>query len=46
MCRFKSGVILKNRVILAPEGNDSHSELLESLNIDESVTHTRDFSHE
>ena len=35
MCRFKSGVILKNRVVLAPEGNDSHSDLLESLNIED-----------
>lgn len=33
MCRFKSGIILKNRVVLAPEGNESHSDLLESLNI-------------
>lgn len=35
MCRFKSGVILKNRVVLAPEGNNSHSDLLESLNIED-----------
>ena len=35
MCRFKSGVILKNRVVLAPEGNDSHSDLLENLNIED-----------
>lgn len=35
MCRFKSGIILKNRVVLAPEGNDSHSDLLESLNIED-----------
>ena len=33
MCRFKSGIILKNRIILTPEGNESHSDLLESLNI-------------
>ncbi len=33
MCQFKSGVILKNRVVLAPEGNESHSDLLESLGI-------------
>ena len=33
MCNFKSGIILKNRVILAPEGNESHSNLLESLGI-------------
>ncbi|WP_099467821.1 hypothetical protein [Konateibacter massiliensis] len=36
MCRFKSAVILKNRVILAPEGNESHSDLLRSLNIEDS----------
>lgn len=35
MCRFKSGVILRNRVVLAPEGNDSHSDLLESLGIED-----------
>lgn len=33
MCNFKSGVILKNKVILTPEGNESHSDLLESLGI-------------
>ena len=33
MCNFKSGVILKNRVVLTPEGNESHSDLLESLGI-------------
>lgn len=33
MCNFKSGVILKSRVVLAPEGNESHSDLLESLGI-------------
>lgn len=36
MCNFKSGVILKNRVVLAPEGNESHSNLLESLGIEDS----------
>lgn len=35
MCQFKSGVILKNRVVLAPEGNESHSDLLECLDIDD-----------
>ena len=33
MCSFKSGVIFKNRVVLAPDGNESHSDLLESLGI-------------
>lgn len=33
MCQFKSGIILKNRVVLTPEGNESHSDLLESLEI-------------
>lgn len=33
MCQFKSGIILKNKIILAPEGNESHSDLLESLGI-------------
>lgn len=35
MCNFKSGIILKNKVVLAPEGNESHSNLLESLNIED-----------
>lgn len=35
MCKFKSGVILKNKVVLAPLGNESHSDLLESLNIED-----------
>lgn len=35
MCNFKSGIILKNRVVLAPEENESHSSLLESLNIED-----------
>lgn len=35
MCNFKSGIIFKNRVVLAPEGNDSHSDLLESLGIED-----------
>ncbi len=33
MCRFKSGVVFKNRVVLAPDGNESHSDLLEGLGI-------------
>lgn len=33
MCNFKSGIILRNKVVLAPEGNESHSDLLESLRI-------------
>ena len=36
MCNFKSGIILKNKVVLAPEGNESHSYLLESLGIEDS----------
>lgn len=35
MCNFKSGIILKNKVVLAPEGNESHSDLLESLGIED-----------
>lgn len=33
MCRFKSGIILKNKIVLCPEGNESHSDLLEKLDI-------------
>lgn len=35
MCNFKSGIIFKNRVVLAPEGNESHSDLLDSLGIED-----------
>jgi hypothetical protein len=35
MCKFKSGLILKNKVVLAPENNESHSALLESLGIED-----------
>lgn len=35
MCNFKSGVILKNKVVLTPEGNESHLDLLESLGIED-----------
>lgn len=33
MCRFKSGIITKSGVTLAPIYNDSHSRLLESMGI-------------
>lgn len=33
MCRFKSGIILKNRIVVAPGENDSHSDLLESIGV-------------
>lgn len=35
MCEFKSVIILRNKVVLAPEGDESHSNLLESLNIED-----------
>ena len=35
MCQFKSGVILKNKIVIAPGENDSHSNLLESLGIED-----------
>ena len=35
MCRFKSGIILKSRVAIAPGGDDSHSALLESMGIED-----------
>lgn len=37
MCKFKSGIILKNKVVLAPDGNESHTDLLESLGIEDST---------
>lgn len=33
MCQFKSGIILKNKVVVAPVYNDSHSTLLNQLGI-------------
>lgn len=36
MCEFKSGIIFKNRVVLAPSGDESHSSLLEKLNVEDS----------
>lgn len=35
MCQFKSGIILKNKVVLAPMYNDSHSRVLESMGIED-----------
>lgn len=35
MCEFKSGIIFKNRVVLAPLGNESHSSLLEKLGVED-----------
>lgn len=35
MCDFKSGIIFKNKIVLCPEGNESHSDLLKSLNIED-----------
>ena len=38
MCKFKSGIIFKNRVVLTPEGNESHSDLLDSLGIEDNLS--------
>lgn len=35
MCKFKSGIITKNGVTLAPMYSDSHSSLLESMGIED-----------
>ena len=35
MCRFKSGIILKNKCVIAQADNDSHSELLIELKIED-----------
>ena len=37
MCGFKSGLILKNRCVIAEGSNDSHSDLLESLGIEDNI---------
>ena len=33
MCRFRSGILLKDRVVIARKNNDSHQDMLEELNI-------------
>lgn len=35
MCNFKSGLIFKNRIVLAPMYNDSHSTLLRTMGIED-----------
>ena len=35
MCEFKSGIIFKNRVVLVPLGDESHSNLLERLEVED-----------
>ena len=35
MCRLKSGIIFKNRCVVAPADNDSHSDLLRDLDIED-----------
>src|SRR5574344_1257206 len=37
MCRFKSGIILKNKNVIAQGENNSHSDLLEELKIEDTV---------
>lgn len=38
MCRFKSGIILKTRCVVAEGADDSHSNLLKKLNIEDTGT--------
>ena len=38
MCKFKSGIIFKTRCVVAPGENDSHSDLLNDLQIEDSYT--------
>ena len=33
MCRFRSGILLKDRAVIARKNNDSHQDMLEGLNI-------------
>lgn len=37
MCRYRSGIIFKNRVQLAPAYNDSHSSLLRTMSIEDTT---------
>lgn len=41
MCRFKSGLIFKDRVVLAPMYNESHSRMLERMKIEDSDFNAR-----
>lgn len=41
MCRFKSGLIFKDRVVLAPMYNESHSRMLERMEIEDSDFNAR-----
>ena len=44
MCQFKSGIILKSKVVIAPGENESHSDLLETLGIrDDYLNATKTF---
>ena len=37
MCQFKSGIILKNKIVIAQGADDSHSNLLDELNIEDNT---------
>ena len=37
MCQFKSGIILKNKIVIAHGADDSHSNLLDELNIEDNT---------
>ena len=37
MCRFKSGIILKTRCVIAQGSDDSHSDLLEEIGMDDTT---------
>lgn len=41
MCKFKSGIILKNRIVLTPIYNESHSALLRTKSIDDTDFNAR-----
>ena len=41
MCRFKSGLIFKDRVVLAPMYNESHSRMLERMETEDSDFNAR-----
>lgn len=37
MCQYKSAIAMKEKIILAPDGNESHSNLLVSLGLDDNT---------
>lgn len=37
MCKFRSGIIFKNRIVVAQGANDNHSDMLNELGIEDTT---------